>query len=123
MARPISISLAMSSIGEKLDREAEESKNVYRGNAIFGGAISQNGSSQTGSDANRSTSQTAAAGNVGESTNANSAAQAGGMAVSSTGKAYYNPGKERSKIQKRSKRPRRTWQSRKKSSMSSRPSS
>ena len=26
---------------EKLDREAEESKNVYRGNAIFGGAISQ----------------------------------------------------------------------------------
>ena len=43
---------------EKLDREAEESKNVYRGNAIFGGAISQNGSSQTGSDANRSTSQT-----------------------------------------------------------------
>lgn len=89
---------------EKLDREAEESKNVYRGNAIFGGAISQNGSSQTGSDANRSTSQTTAAGNVGESTNANSAAQAGGMAVSSTGKAYYNPGKERSKIQKKVKK-------------------
>lgn len=89
---------------KKLDREAEESKNVYRGNAIFGGAISQNGSSQTGSDANRSTSQTAAAGNVGESTNANSAAQAGGMAVSSTGKAYYNPGKERSKIQKKVKK-------------------
>lgn len=89
---------------EKLDREAEENKNVYRGNAIFGGAISQNGSSQTGSDANRSTSQNAAAGNVGESTNANSAAQAGGMAVSSTGKAYYNPGKERSKIQKKVKK-------------------
>lgn len=89
---------------EKLDREAEKSKNVYRGNAIFGGAISQNGSSQTGSDANRSTSQTAAAGNVGESTNANSAAQAGGIAVSSTGKAYYNPGKERSKIQKKVKK-------------------
>ena len=94
---------------EKLDREALESKNVYRGNAIFGGAISQNGSSQTGgsqtgSDANRSTSQTTAAGNVGESTNANSAAQAGGMAVSSTGKAYYNPGKERSKIQKKGKK-------------------
>lgn len=94
---------------EKLDREASESKNVYRGNAIFGGAISQNGSSQTGgsqtgSDANRSTSQTAAAGNVGESSNANSAAQAGGMAVSSTGKAYYNPGKERSKIQKKVKK-------------------
>lgn len=89
---------------EKLDREAEESKNVYRGNAIFGGAISQNGSSQTGSDANRSTSQNAAAGNVGESTNANSAAQAGGMAVSSTGKAYYNPGKERSKVQKKVKK-------------------
>lgn len=94
---------------EKLDREASESKNVYRGNAIFGGAISQNGSSQTGSsqtgsDANRSTSQTAAAGNVGESTNANSVAQAGGMAVSSTGKAYYNPGKERSKIQKKVKK-------------------
>ena len=89
---------------EKLDREASESKNVYRGTAIFGGAISQNGSSQTGSDANRSTSQNAAAGNVGESTNANSAAQAGGMAVSSTGKAYYNPGKERSKIQKKVKK-------------------
>ena len=89
---------------EKLDREAEESKNVYRGNAIFGGAISQNGGSQTGSDANRSTSQTATAGNVGASTNANSAAQAGGMAVSSTGKAYYNPGKERSKIQKKVKK-------------------
>lgn len=89
---------------EKLDREAEESKNVYRGNAIFGGAISQNGGSQTGSDANQSTSQTVAAGNVGESTNANSAAQAGGMAVSSTGKAYYNPGKERSKIQKKVKK-------------------
>lgn len=94
---------------EKLDREASESKNVYRGNAIFGGAISQNGSSQTGgsqtgSDANRSTSQTAAAGNVGESSNANSAAQAGGMAVSSTGKAYYNPGKERSKVQKKVKK-------------------
>lgn len=89
---------------EKLDREAEESKNVYRGNAIFGGAISQNGSSQTGSDANRSTPQTGAAGNVGESTNANSAAQAGGMAVSSTGKAYYNLGKERSKIQKKVKK-------------------
>lgn len=92
---------------EKLDREASESKNVYRGNAIFGGAISQNGSSQTGgsqtgSDANRSTSQTSAAGNVGESTNANNAT--GGMAVSSTGKAYYNPGKERSKIQKKVKK-------------------
>lgn len=87
---------------EKLDREAEESKNVYRGNAIFGGAISQNGSSQTGSDVKRSTSQTGAAGNVGESTNANSTA--GGMAVSSTGKAYYNPGKERSKIQKKVKK-------------------
>ena len=87
---------------EKLDREVEESKNVYRGNAIFGGAISQNGSSQTGSDANRSMSQTGAAGNVGESTNANNAT--GGMAVSSTGKAYYNPGKERSKIQKKVKK-------------------
>lgn len=89
---------------EKLYREASESKNVYRGNAIFGGAISQNGSSQTGSDVKRSTSQTGAAGNVGESTNANSAAQAGGIAVSSTGKAYYNPGKERSKIQKKVKK-------------------
>lgn len=87
---------------EKLDREASESKNVYRGNAIFGGAISQNGSSQTGSAANQSASQTAAAGNADESTNANSAA--GGMAVSSTGKAYYNPGKERSKIQKKVKK-------------------
>lgn len=87
---------------EKLDREASESKNVYRGNAIFGGAISQNGGSQTGSAANQSASQTAAAGNVDEGANANSAA--GGMAVSSTGKAYYNPGKERSKIQKKVKK-------------------
>lgn len=94
---------------EKLDREAEESKNVYRGNAIFGGAISQNGGSQTsgsqtGNAANQGTSQTTAAGNPDEGTNANSAAQAGGMAVSSTGKAYYNPGKERSKIQKKVKK-------------------
>ena len=87
---------------EKLDREASESKNAYRGNAIFGGAISQNGGSQTGSDANQSASQTTAAGKVDEGTNANSAA--GGMAVSSTGKAYYNPGKERSKIQKKVKK-------------------
>lgn len=87
---------------EKLDREAEENKNVYRGNAIFGGAISQNGGSQTGSAANQSASQTTAAGNADEGTNANSAA--GGMAVSSTGKAYYNPGKERSKIQKKVKK-------------------
>lgn len=87
---------------EKLDREASESKNVYRGNAIFGGAISQNGGNQTGSVANQSASQTAAAGNVDEGTNANSVA--GGMAVSSTGKAYYNPGKERSKIQKKVKK-------------------
>lgn len=92
---------------EKLDREASESKNVYRGNAIFGGAISQNGrsqagGSQTGSDANQSASQTTVAGNPDEGTNANSAA--GGMAVSSTGKAYYNPGKERSKMQKKVKK-------------------
>lgn len=87
---------------EKLDREAEESKNVYRGNAIFGGAISQNGGSQTGSAANQSALQTTAAGNPDEGTNANSAA--GGMAVSSTGKAYYNPGKERSKVQKKVKK-------------------
>lgn len=87
---------------EKLDSEASESKNVYRGNAIFGGAISQNGGSQTGSAANQSASQTVVAGNADESTNANSAA--GGMAVSSTGKAYYNPGKERSKMQKKVKK-------------------
>lgn len=92
---------------EKLDREASESKNVYRGNAIFGGAISQNGSSQTsgsqtGNAANQGTSQTTAAGNPDEGTNANSAA--GGMTVSSTGKAYYNPGKERSKVQKKVKK-------------------
>ena len=87
---------------EKLDREASESKNVYRGNAIFGGAISQNGGSQTGSAENQSASQTTAAWNVDEGTNANSAA--GGMAVSSTGKAYYNPGKERSKMQKKVKK-------------------
>lgn len=96
---------------EKLDKEAEESKNVYRGNAIFGGAISQNGSSrtgssptgnsQTGSAANQSASQTTA-GNPNEGANANNAT--GGMAVSSSGRAYYNPGKERSKVQKKVKK-------------------
>lgn len=112
---------------EKLDREAEENKNVYRGNAIFGGAISQNGSSQTGSsqtgsDANRSTSQTAAAGNVGESTNANSAAQAGGMLSHQPARHITTRARSAQRCRKRSKRPRRTWRSRKQSSMSSRPS-
>lgn len=84
---------------EKLDKEASESKNVYRGNAIFGGAISQNGSSQT-SGSQTSGSQTGNAANQGTS----QTTAAGGMAVSSTGKAYYNPGKERSKIQKKVKK-------------------
>ena len=108
---------------EKLDREAEESKNVYRGNAIFGGAISQNGSSQTGSDVKRSTSQTGAAGNVGESTNANSAAQAGGMLSHQPARHTTTRARSAQRYKKRSKRPRRTWRSRKQSSMSSRLSS
>ncbi len=107
---------------EKLDREASESKNVYRGNAIFGGAISQNGGSQTGSDANQSTSQTVAAGNVGESTNANSAAQAGAWLSHQPARHITTtPGKERSKIQEKRLRQEDLW-SRKQSSMSSRPS-
>ena len=104
---------------EKLDREASESKNVYRGNAIFGGAISQNGGSQTGSDANRSTSQTAAAGNVGESAQPRQAAWLSHQPA----KHITTRARSAQRYRKRSKRPRRTWRSRKQSSMSSRPSS
>ncbi len=74
---------------EKLDREAEESRNVYRGNAVFGGVISQNG------------------GNGAESGNTASGNADGATGTSGSGnsaKAYYNPGKERSKVQKKVKK-------------------
>ncbi len=74
---------------EKLDREAEESRNVYRGNAVFGGVISQNG------------------GNGAESGNTASGNADGAAGTSGSGnsaKAYYNPGKERSKVQKKVKK-------------------
>lgn len=74
---------------EKLDREAEESRNVYRGNAVFGGIISQNG------------------GNGAESGNTASGNADGAAGTSGSGnsaKAYYNPGKERSKVQKKVKK-------------------
>ncbi|WP_455721663.1 ribosomal protection-like ABC-F family protein [Agathobacter sp.] len=75
---------------EKLDREAEESRNVYRGNAVFGGVISQNGNTDGG-------------GNVsGNATGSTTSADASGSGNS--GKAYYNPGKERSKVQKKVKK-------------------
>ena len=62
---------------EKLDREAAESGDDYRKNpAALGGAISQNGGTQQ----NKGTQET------------------GGK------KAYYNPGKERSKIEKKVKK-------------------
>lgn len=78
---------------EKLDREAEESRNVYRGNAVFGGAISQNGSIS----GNGSTS-----GDGNGAGNTDSTAGASGSGNSA--KAYYNPGKERSKVQKKVKK-------------------
>lgn len=74
---------------EKLDREAEESRNVYSGNAVFGGVISQNG------------------GNGAESGNTASGNADGVTGTSGSGnsaKAYYNPGKERSKVQKKVKK-------------------
>ena len=60
---------------EKLDREAAESGDDYRKNpAALGGAISQNGGTQ----------------------------QSKGTQETGGKKAYYNPGKERSKIEKKS---------------------
>ena len=70
---------------EKLDREAEKSRNVYRGNAVFGGAISQNGS---------------ISGNGAGNTDSTAGASGSGNSA----KAYYNPGKERSKVQKKVKK-------------------
>lgn len=63
---------------EKLDREAAEEDSSYKGNPVFGGAISVNG----GQHAAQNT-QTASAGGK---------------------KAYYNPGKERSKMEKKVKK-------------------
>lgn len=61
---------------EKLDREAQESENEYKGKAVFGGAISVNGAMEQSTPADASTVK----------------------------KAYYNPGKERSKLEKKVKR-------------------
>ena len=63
---------------EKLDREAAEEDSSYKGNPVLGGAISVNG----GQHAAQNT-QTASAGGK---------------------KAYYNPGKERSKMEKKVKK-------------------
>ena len=74
---------------EKLDREAELNNSSYRTNAVFGGAISQNGNDLAGistqSDGAAQDNQSAAEGQP-------------------SGKTYYNPGKERSKIQKKVKK-------------------
>ncbi len=61
---------------EKLDREAQKSENEYKGKAVFGGAISVNGAMEQSTPADASTAK----------------------------KAYYNPGKERSKLEKKVKR-------------------
>ncbi len=74
---------------EKLDRQAEESRNVYRGNAVFGGVISQNGG-------NGAESGNTASGNADGAT--------GTSGSENLAKAYYNPGKERSKVQKKVKK-------------------
>ena len=74
---------------EKLDREAELNNSSYRTNAVFGGAISQNGNDLAGistqSDGAAQDNQSAAEGQP-------------------SAKTYYNPGKERSKIQKKVKK-------------------
>ncbi|MEE1034451.1 MAG: ATP-binding cassette domain-containing protein, partial [Agathobacter sp.] len=74
---------------EKLDREAEFNNSSYRTNAVFGGAISQNGNDLAGistqSDGAAQDNQSAAEGQP-------------------SAKTYYNPGKERSKIQKKVKK-------------------
>ena len=74
---------------EKLDREAELNNSSYRTNAVFGGAISQNGNDLAGistqSDGAAQDNQSAAEGQP-------------------SPKTYYNPGKERSKIQKKVKK-------------------
>ena len=74
---------------EKLDREAELNNSSYRTNAVFGGAISQNGNDLAGI-----------------STQSDGAAQDNQSAVEGqpSAKTYYNPGKERSKIQKKVKK-------------------
>ena len=70
---------------QKLDREAEESAGSYRKTpAALGGAISQNGASVA----------------VGRTSGATEAGKMDGTGK----KAYYNPGKERSKIEKKVKR-------------------
>ena len=65
---------------EKLDRQLAEEGNAYKGNPIFGGAISQNGSQE------------------------NTARSANDSANGTGGKGYYNPGKERSKLEKKVKK-------------------
>ena len=68
---------------EKLDRQMAEEGNAYKGKPVVGGAISQNGSLQN-------ISRKAA--DSGDNSNA------GGQ------KGYYNPGKERSKLEKKVKK-------------------
>lgn len=63
---------------EKLDREAAEEDSSYKGNPVLGGAISVNGGQHVAQN-----TQTASTGGK---------------------KAYYNPGKERSKIEKKVKK-------------------
>ncbi len=67
---------------EKLDREMAESLNGYKSNPVLGGAISQNGAAGGKADKAAAT--------------ANS--------VEAPAKGYYNPGKERSKLEKKVQR-------------------
>ncbi len=60
---------------EKLDREAAESEKEYKGRAVFGGAISVNGAAGSAADE-----------------------------AQPAKKPYYNPGKERSKLEKKVKK-------------------
>ena len=65
---------------EKLDREAAETQAFYKGNQVFGGLISQNGT-QAGANTVQSNS--------------------GAASQNATAKGYYNLGKERSRLEKK----------------------
>lgn len=69
---------------EKLDRQAQMEKDMYKTTAFLGGVISQNGTPETPRNAGAGNPQSTVPG-----------AASGGK------KAYYNPGKERSKLEKK----------------------
>ena len=103
---------------EKLDREAEESKNAYRGNAIFGTAAVRPAVMQTGAR-HKMLQQVMWAKAPMQIVQPRQAAWLSHQQARHTTTRARNA----QRYKKRSKRPRRTWRSRKQSSMSSRLSS